>query len=329
MQPHFSHQNEATLFDPLEIVLAKIGLGRWVFYHTARSGGPERMGLPLDVLEGQTSPGKISTASDHVAPLDSRRTICPRRILWAYFYPTRISGVPIHSAGRGRRNRPHRRAVEIVLTEKPSKSSSRTICPPSNRPHRNRVPTPLVGEGPERRRPRPTSRAACPVDELAATGQFAPSGKERLRPQAPHVKWPLILPPSKSSSPGSGAAAGGCSTTVPGARARSACVCRSIFWKAKTAPEKTTASDQVAPVQRSLPPSTRSQGGCLDPSAQRRGPECMRLALDILEGQNLARKNLHGVGPRRAGAAELAAVDALAGGVSTTVPSAGTRSAWA
>jgi hypothetical protein len=34
----------------------------------------------------------------------------------------------------------------------------------------------------------------------------------------------------------------------------------------------------------------------------------MRLALDILEGQNLARKNHHGVGPRRAGAAELAAV---------------------
>jgi hypothetical protein len=31
------------------------------------------------------------------------------------------------------------------------------------------------------------------------TGQFAPSGKEWLRPQAPeHVKWPLILPPSKS-----------------------------------------------------------------------------------------------------------------------------------
>jgi hypothetical protein len=36
----------------------------------------------------------------------------------------------------------------------------------------------------------------------------------------------------------------------------------------------------------------------------------MRLALDILEGQNFARKNHHGVGPRRAGAAEFAAVDA-------------------
>jgi hypothetical protein len=53
MQPHFSHQNEATLFDPLEIVLAKIGLGRRVFYHTARSGGPESMRLALDILEGQ------------------------------------------------------------------------------------------------------------------------------------------------------------------------------------------------------------------------------------------------------------------------------------
>jgi hypothetical protein len=30
-------------------------------------------------------------------------------------------------------------------------------------------------------------------------------------------------------------------------------------------------------------------------------PESMRLALDILEGQNFARKNHHGVGPRRAG----------------------------
>ena len=37
----------------------------------------------------------------------------------------------------------------------------------------------------------------------------------------------------------------------------------------------------------------------------------MGLTLDILEGQNFARKNHHGVGPRRAGAAELAAVDAL------------------
>jgi hypothetical protein len=34
----------------------------------------------------------------------------------------------------------------------------------------------------------------------------------------------------------------------------------------------------------------------------------MRLALDILEGQNLARKNHHRVGPRRAGASELPAV---------------------
>jgi hypothetical protein len=37
-------------------------------------------------------------------------------------------------------------------------------------------------------------------------------------------------------------------------------------------------------------------------------PERMRLPLDILEGQNFARKNHHGVGPRRAGSAELAAV---------------------
>jgi hypothetical protein len=34
--------------------------------------------------------------------------------------------------------------------------------------------------------------------------------------------------------------------------------------------------------------------------AQRRGPERMGLTLDILEGQNFARKNHHGVGPRRA-----------------------------
>jgi hypothetical protein len=55
--------------------------------------------------------------------------------------------------------------------------------------------------------------------------------------------------PPKSSSPGSGAAAGGVSTTVPSAGARSACVCRSIFWKVKTSPGKiTTASDHVAPL---------------------------------------------------------------------------------
>jgi hypothetical protein len=37
----------------------------------------------------------------------------------------------------------------------------------------------------------------------------------------------------------------------------------------------------------------------------------MGLTLGILEGQNFTRKNHHGVGPRRAGAAELAAADAL------------------
>jgi hypothetical protein len=37
----------------------------------------------------------------------------------------------------------------------------------------------------------------------------------------------------------------------------------------------------------------------------------MGLTLGILEGQNFTRKNHHGVGPRRAGAAELAAVDAF------------------
>jgi hypothetical protein len=51
--------------------------------------------------------------------------------------------------------------------------------------------------------------------------------------------------------------------------------------------------------------------GCFDDSAQRRGPERMRLPLDILEGQNFARKNHNRVGPRRAGASELPAVDAL------------------
>jgi hypothetical protein len=46
-----------------------------------------------------------------------------------------------------------------------------------------------------------------------------------------------------------------CPAQGPGAHA----FCRSIFWKAKTSPGKiTTASDHVAPVHRSLPPSTRS-----------------------------------------------------------------------
>jgi hypothetical protein len=35
----------------------------------------------------------------------------------------------------------------------------------------------------------------------------------------------------------------------------------------------------------------------------------MRLALAVLEGQNFARKNHHRIGPRCAGASELASVD--------------------
>jgi hypothetical protein len=46
-------------------------------------------------------------------------------------------------------------------------------------------------------------------------------------------------------------------------------------------------------------------------TARSRRPESMRLALDILEGQNFARKNHHRIGPRRAGASELAIVEAL------------------
>jgi hypothetical protein len=61
----------------------------------------------------------------------------------------------------------------------------------------------------------------------------------------------------------------------------------------------------------------------------------MRLALDILEGQNLARKNDHRIGPRRAGASELAAVDALdrdrqfveSGGADAGPPAEGARAA--
>jgi hypothetical protein len=77
MQPHFSHQNEATLFDPLEIVLAKIGLGRQVFYHTARSGCPERMRLALDILEGQNFARKNHHGVGPRRAARQRRSICP------------------------------------------------------------------------------------------------------------------------------------------------------------------------------------------------------------------------------------------------------------
>ena len=61
------------------------------------------------------------------------------------------------------------------------------------------------------------------------------------------------------SSPGSGAAAGGVSTTVKNHHGVGPRRARSIFWKAKTSPGKiTTASVHVAPVHRSFPPSTRS-----------------------------------------------------------------------
>jgi len=49
----------------------------------------------------------------------------------------------------------------------------------------------------------------------------------------------------------------------------------------------------------------------------------------FLEGQNFARKNHHRDRPRRAGAAELASVDALDSDGQFALPSAGARSAWA
>jgi hypothetical protein len=155
---------------------------------------------------------------------------------------------PVATASRRRRRRvltrgadPRREGPrEIILTEIGGADPSSGVAQEASSP-----------QGP----PRARCPRRCARDD-AATGQFVPSGKEWLRPQAPyHVKRPLILPPSKSSSPGSGAAAGGVSTTAPGAGARSAWACRSIFWKAKTSPGKiTTASVHVAPVQRNLPP---------------------------------------------------------------------------
>jgi len=58
-QEHLAHQNRVsasffdTLFDPLKIILAQIGLDRRSFYHTARSGCPEDVHLALYILEGQ------------------------------------------------------------------------------------------------------------------------------------------------------------------------------------------------------------------------------------------------------------------------------------
>jgi hypothetical protein len=81
---------------------------------------------------------------------------------------------------------------------------------------------------PDRGVPTPPRRSSLKIvltrDELAATSNL-PHGKERLRPQAPHhVKWPVILPPSKSSSPGEGA--------------RSACAGARYFGRPKLRPDK-------------------------------------------------------------------------------------------
>ena len=85
--------------------------------------------------------------------------------------------------------------------------------------------------------------------------------------------------PSKSSSPGSGAA-GGPFTTLPGAGVRIACTWRSMFLRAKNSPSKmTTGSDHVALVQRSFPPSMRSDRAKRPasrsgvPTPHREGPE--------------------------------------------------------
>jgi hypothetical protein len=64
---------------------------------------------------------------------------------------------------------------------------------------------------------------------------------------------PAHSTPSKSSSPGSGAA-GGPFTTTPGAVVRSTCAWRSMFTRVSASPAKMiTGSDHVAHVQRSFP----------------------------------------------------------------------------
>jgi hypothetical protein len=74
---------------------------------------------------------------------------------------------------------------------------------------------------------------------------------------------------------------------------------------------RSTATAHSSPLEIVLARIGCRRRGCFDHSAQRRGPERMRLPLDILEGQNFARKNDHRIRPRRAGASELASVDAL------------------
>ena len=110
----------------LEIVLTKSGVPAGGLYHTPRSGCPESMRLALDILEGQ----KLARKNDH--------RVSPRRA-GASELPAVDVGVPV-LATKGALEKIIE-GLEIVLTEMG-------------------VPTPLVGEGPERHRPK--SRRSLP-----------------------------------------------------------------------------------------------------------------------------------------------------------------------
>jgi hypothetical protein len=148
---------------------------------------------------------------------------------------------------------------------------------PRNRPHRNGgVPTPLSERGPK------ASSQVAP--QLAAV-----DARDRERPSTVSVRRPSSGAASKSSSRDRGGA-------DPVGRGLEIVRTRSGV---------PTPSGGAS---KSSSPNRGCRRGGLYHTPRSGCPERMRLPLDILEGQNFARKNHHGVGPRRAGAAELAAV---------------------
>ena len=146
--------------------------------------------------------------------------------------------------GRGLENHPHPkwRPSEGVLRRHGGFRAAHMNLPLDV--HKSSGASPAVG-----REPALTRARASPFSTTTASPQVA-HVQRSLHPTAHSI-------PSKSSSPRSGEAGGPFS--IGGAFVRSAGTCRSMFTRERASPfSTTTASSQVAHVQRSLPSSARS-----------------------------------------------------------------------
>ena len=261
-------------FDPLEIVLARIGRGRGSFYHTARSRGPNRMHLAVDVFDGQ----KLALQNDHrIRPRRAGAAELPAVDALGSGKTTslEIGGADPSSGG------PRNHLTEIGGCADPLRREA--ILTRSEVSAGGPVPHTLAGALAQgstwrsmftrvRASPRSITTASSHVvhvqRSLPSSARSTVTFPARAKGHLPRAG--VLLPaesasdplpahsiPSKSSSPRSGEAGGPFS--IGGAFVRSACTWRSMFTRVRASPfSTTTASSQVAHVQRSLPSSARS-----------------------------------------------------------------------